>query len=219
MSKVDKERARAAIGEFLKALGLGQAALTDTPARVTDAFADELLRGYSVDVPKLIVEGSELVDGSHDPVLVDDLQVASVCPHHLLVAQGRALVAYVPGSRLLGLGAIAHLVDAFSRRLIFQEQIAGLVTDALMTHLGARGAFCRIQLNHACMGARGAHQAGASVTSWSGRGQLEDPALLETVLGRFLVEPDAPPGARSGSDDEDVSRVHNLPPDEDPEPA
>ncbi len=217
MNQVDKERARAAIAEFLQALGLGHVAATDTPARVTDAFADELLSGYSVDIEAMIAEASESISSPHDPVLVDNLEVSTVCPHHLLVAQGKALVAYVPGERILGLGAVARLVDACSRRLIFQEQIAGAVTDALMTHLGAVGAFCRIQLHHACMGARGAHQPEAVVTTWAGRGALEDPSLLETILGRFLVEPEAESGPES---EEGISRVHNLPPDEeDPEPA
>jgi GTP cyclohydrolase I len=200
---------------------LDHVSLTETPARVTDAFADELLSGYALDLPSLILEGSEEISSPHDPVLIDNIAVSTVCPHHMLVAQGKALVAYVPGPRILGLGAVARVVDACSRRLVFQEQIAGAVADALMNHLGAVGAFCRIQLSHACMGARGAHQADATVTTWAGRGALQDPSLLETVLGRFLVEP-APNGSESKVDEdeeEEVSRVHNLPPEEDPEPA
>ena len=222
MDEVDKERARRAIADFLEALGFAEAARSDTPSRVTDAFCDELLSGYRVDVAKLIAEGSEKVEDPHDPVLIDNLSVSTVCPHHLLVAQGKALVAYVPGERILGLGSVARLVQAFSQRLVFQEQIAGHVAEALMTHLGARGAFCRIQLNHACLAARGARETDAPVTSWAGRGTLRDPGLLETVLGRFLVEPDTNRGEsllEEEDEEEDVSRVHNLPPEEDPEPA
>lgn len=221
MKSVDKDRARRAMAEFLSALGLEGPELASTPARVTDAYADELLSGYGVDLAELIVQGSEPVLVPHDPILIDQLHVATVCPHHLLVAQGKALVAYIPGARILGLGAVARLVDACSRRLVFQEQIASHVADALMDHLGARGAFCRIQLNHACLGARGAQQTQAQVTTWAGRGDLKDPALLEMVLGRFLVEPDDVFAQAAGTDEEDndVSRVHHFPPDQDPPPA
>lgn len=218
MIHVDKQRARRAIAEFLEALGLRGDGLADTPARVTDAFADELLCGYSVDIGELIRGASESLSGPSDPVLVENLNVATVCPHHLLVAQGKALVAYVPGARLLGLGGVAKLVDACSRRLIFQEQIAHSVTQALTEHLGAQGAFCRLQLNHACLGARGSHQADALVTTWSAVGALSDPSLLETVLGRFLVDQTRAPEPVDLDDADDVSRVHNLPPDT-PEPA
>jgi GTP cyclohydrolase I len=214
MKQVDKPRARQAIAEFLQALGLWDETLKDTPARVTDAFVDELLAGHHINLADLIQSGSEAVRGPSDPVLIENLNVATVCPHHLLVAQGKALVAYVPGSRLLGLGTVAQLVDACSRRLVFQEQIAHQVTGALMQHLGAQGAFCRIQLSHACLGARGSHQAEAMVTTWSAVGKLSDPALLETVLGRFLVGPGQDEAVLPHDDDDDgVSQVHNLPPE------
>jgi len=217
MKQVDKPKARQAIADFLQALGLWGEDLKDTPARVTDAFVDELLAGHNIDLSDLIRSGSEVLRGPSDPVLVENLNVATVCPHHLLVAQGKALVAYIPGTKLLGLGTVAKLVDACSRRLIFQEQIAHHVTGALMEHLGAEGAFCRVQLSHACLGARGSHQADATVTTWSAVGKLSDPGILETVLGRFLVGPGQEETALD--DDEDVSRVHNLPPEGGPDPS
>lgn len=222
---VDRERARNAIKEFLAALGHDGPQFAHTPARVTDAFVDELLIGHGIDIKQLINEGSEATTVPHDAILIDNLNVSTVCPHHLLIAQGKALVAYVPNGRILGLGTVAKLVDALCRRLVFQEQIAGDIAQALMEHLGARGAFCRLQLNHACLGARGAHQADAHVTTWAGLGTMLDPTLLETVLGRFLIEPgDAHAPQQSTllnevDDVDDVSQVHNLPSDVPPRPA
>lgn len=219
MKQADKPRARQAIADFLQALGLWDEALKDTPARVTDAFVDELLSGHDINLADLIHSGSEVLHGPSDPVLIENLNVATVCPHHLLVAQGKALVAYIPGPKLLGLGTVAKLVDACSRRLIFQEQIAHQVTGALMQHLGAQGAFCRLQLSHACLGARGSHQADATVTTWSAAGKLSDPGILETVLGRFLVGPGQDEELLAHDDDDDVSQVHNLPPEGGPNPS
>jgi len=107
---VDREGARMAVRAFLRALGHDPAdhpELADTPARVTDAFADELLAGYEIDLGDLIVNGSEPIpEGPNQAglVVVRDLAVASVCPHHLTTSLGRAAVCYLPGQRLLGLG-------------------------------------------------------------------------------------------------------------------
>lgn len=229
---IDRKRAEAAMSEFLQALGLKGPELAETPARVTAAYADELLAGYQVDVRQLIVEGSELIVRPSDPVIVDGIRTATVCPHHFLVAEGSALVAYVPGERVLGLGVVARLVNACSRRLALQEEIAGQVADALMEHAGARGAFCRLQFNHACLRARGATQSSAEVITWAGRGSLENPTLLETVLGRFITgqtDEERMQSARGSASAEpsdaefaapapaeEVSRIHEVPDGADP---
>lgn len=192
----DKPRAEAAVRELLLALGFDPESddeLQDTPARVAAAYGEELLRGYQQDLPALIDLGSEAVEGPlPDAVVVEGIRVVTVCPHHLMTGEGTALVAYLPGERLLGLGTVARIVDVVSRRLILQEKIASLVVDALMQHAGARGAFCRIQLRHACLRARGPEQHTAEAISFAGRGEFEDPRNLELLLGRRLGSSDPP---------------------------
>lgn len=185
--KVDRAAAQRAMADFLRALGQDPSRADETAGRVTRAYVDELLVGHGVDVGRLVIEGSEPTAGATDPVIVDGIETATVCPHHLLVARGTALVAYHPGERLLGLGTIARLVDACSRRLVFQEEIAGSVTSALMDHGGARGAFCRIVLDHACLQTRGERQPRAQAVSFRGDGSFEDVSALELVLGRALT--------------------------------
>jgi GTP cyclohydrolase I len=189
---VDREGARAAVRAFLQALGhdpVDHPELADTPARVTDAFADELLAGYEVDLGDLIVNGSEPIpEGPERPglVMLRDLAVASVCPHHLTTSLGRAAVCYLPGRRLLGLGTVAKLVDALSRRLTFQETIGTRVVEALMGHGQAQGAFCMLGLTHGCLCARGARQPGATVHTSAAAGVLADPGsfgVLSLLLG------------------------------------
>jgi GTP cyclohydrolase I len=183
---IDREAAERAISDFLRALGhdpTKDAALHETPARTTEAFAVELLAGYAVDVQALIEEGSSPLgkraeSACHGIVVVRDIAVAAVCPHHLLPALGSATVAYRPGKRLLGLGVIAHLVDAFARRLTMQEAIGESVVEALIDRAGARGAYCALDLTHSCLSARGAQKHAAVVHTVATGGDLAGPGAV-----------------------------------------
>jgi GTP cyclohydrolase I len=178
---MDKSAARKAIAEFLRALGRDAASepeLGQTPERVVDAFADELLSGYAVDLRALVEDGSTLASTPSGIVALRELAVATVCPHHLMPGLGRANVVYRPGGRVLGLGAIARLVDACARRLVLQETIAEDVVRALIEHAGARGAYCDVTLVHGCLSARGACQANARATSIVRRGELAEGEVL-----------------------------------------
>jgi GTP cyclohydrolase I len=181
---VDRHGAEQAIQAFLKALGHDPAInpeLSRTPALVTEAFERDLLSGYAVDVAALLAAESSMVsrDGARGLVVVSGIQVATVCPHHLLPGMGRATVAYLPGDRLVGIGAIARTVDAFARRLTLQESIGEDVVRALVGHAGARGAYCRLELSHACLSARGARQGNATVLTVARAGsEITDAAVL-----------------------------------------
>jgi GTP cyclohydrolase I len=178
---MDREAAERAVAQFLAALGHdveSDPELSGTPARVVDAFANDLLAGANVDIAQLVAGGSMPTSADHGLVAVRDIAVATLCPHHLLPALGRATVAYQPGPRLLGLGTLAALVDAFSRRLTLQEAISHNVVQALMQHAQARGAWCRIELRHSCLSARGARQSEALVESVASSGTLAAPGAV-----------------------------------------
>jgi GTP cyclohydrolase IA len=193
---VDRAAAARAIGDFLKALGFDPADhpdLADTPERVTEAFADDLLRGQRVDVRELIRKGScEAPPAAQSgPVAVTGIAIATICPHHLLPALGRASIVYLPGKTLLGLGTLTALVDAFARRLTLQETIGQNVVDALMGHAGARGAYCELELEHGCLRARGERQASALVRSSARAGEFSVAAAVSEIslaLGRARGE-------------------------------
>jgi GTP cyclohydrolase IA len=174
---VDRTAAARAIADFLRALGHAPESdpeLSETPERVVEAYADELLSGYGVDLEALLAKGSMPVapDREHGIVVVHEIAIATVCPHHLLPSLGSASIAYLPGSRLLGLGTLATLVEACARRLALQERIGQDVVRALVDHAGARGAYCRICLVHGCLSARGARQSHARVCTTSAAGEL-----------------------------------------------
>lgn len=172
----DVDAARQAMARFLEALGyeLDDPELAETPARVVDAYINELLVGERIDLQRLLEQGSVASD-SDSLVIVRDISVAVMCPHHLLPAQGYATVAYLPGARVLGLGTMAQLVNACSRRLTLQERIGQHVTEALINIAGARGAYCWMRLEHACLRLRGARQAQGVVETVHVDGQLKDP--------------------------------------------
>lgn len=183
---IDREAARAAIAEFLRALGHDpshDAELAQTPSRVTDAFADELLSGYGVDVDALLSEGSEAASGSAPIVAVTGIRTATLCPHHLMPGLGTAAVVYRPGARVLGLGTLARLVEAWARRLSLQEAIAANVVSSLMQKARARGAYCELTMVHGCLSARGACQAGAKVTTVQRAGDLSEGEVLLALRG------------------------------------
>jgi GTP cyclohydrolase I len=194
---VDRDRAIAALRALLQALGHDPAAradLRDTPERAAEAWIAELLVGYTVDPADLLTRGSERLDQgvATGPVVLRDLSVVSVCPHHLLPSLGRATVAYLPGGLLLGLGTVARLVDALARRLTFQEEIGTKVVGALMEHGQARGAWCRLSMQQLCVCARGTRQAGSLVLTSARAGAFEEAgAWAELAL---LVEPGSSEG-------------------------
>ncbi|MDX2053296.1 MAG: GTP cyclohydrolase I [Polyangiaceae bacterium] len=191
----DVRRAERAVLEFLEALGFdpkNDAELRDTPARVAEAFSTQLLNGYDVNLDALFSEGAVNASTSSGQwVLLADLNVATVCPHHLLPALGTATVGYVAGERLFGLGALAGLVDALSRRLILQEAIGEGVVEALMKHAGARAAYCELTLTHSCLNARTPGREHSRVTTVATSANLA-PELLSTLtlaLGRQKSDP------------------------------
>ncbi len=186
---MDREAAARAIDAFLKALGRdpeAEPALRGTGQRVAAAYADELLSGYAVDVDAVLAAnvfaGGWGTSGG-GVVIVRDVPVGTTCPHHLMPSSGSATVAFAPGERLVGVGTVARVVDAFARRLALQEQMGEEVVHALQKHLAPRWAACRIVLGHTCMTARGERSHGARVETVAFVGEGIDAGALYAALG------------------------------------
>jgi GTP cyclohydrolase I len=176
---VDLARAALAIETFLRALGHpvdSDAQLRNTGRLVATAFHDELLAGYRED-PARILHDSIPAEGS-DWVLVRDIDVTCMCPHHLLPASGVVHVGYLPSSKLVGLGAIARLARCYAQRLILQETLCERIAEALVEHLGAAAAGCIADLSPACLTCRGERPAHARVVTFGSAGRLRSDARL-----------------------------------------
>jgi GTP cyclohydrolase I len=187
----------AAVEAFLDALGLPPEVrraddLAATPRRVAEAWTEDLLDGYRHDPRAILAEAMPAT--GRDLVAVTGIDFHSMCPHHLLPSRGVAHVAYVPGPRVVGFGQLARLVDCFAHRLVLEEDLARLVAEALVDHLGAEGAACILDAEQLCLSVRGERRREARAHAQCFRGALADDARLQK---RFfdLVRADAAAGA------------------------
>lgn len=169
---MDPKAAALAIDAFLRAIGRNpdeDPELRGTGERVTEAFLVDLCRGYAVDVAALLHENTLAAPGT-GTVILRDIPVTTTCPHHLMISTGKATVAYEPQGKIVGVGALARLVDAFANRLILQESIGEAVVGALEAHVAPLFCACRIVMSHGCMTARGERRHGAHLETLAFRG-------------------------------------------------
>ena len=169
---MDRDAAARAIEAFLAAIGRDasrEPELAGTGARVADAFVDELCAGYGVDVDALVRGATIAQSGEGSIVELRDVALTTTCPHHLMAGVGKATVAFAPRGKILGVGAIARLLDAFARRLTLQETLGEGVVAAIEANLGPRWVACRIEMSHACMIARGERTHGAKLVTFAVR--------------------------------------------------
>lgn len=181
--QVDLHAAARAIEAFLTALGHPPASdpeLRDTGLLVARAFHEELLAGHRDDPAEILRE--TLTATASDLIVVRNLPVTCICPHHLLPASGVLHIGYLPGGRIVGFGALARLAQAFARRLILQETLCERIADALCQHLGARGAGCIAELSPQCLCARGERPAHATVVTAATSGELRASPALRAEL-------------------------------------
>ncbi len=189
MASIDKQAAAAAIDAFLRAIGRDPSKEPDligTGERVADAYVDELCVGYAVDTKKLVATHAIDTNAPATPgavVIVRDIPLVTMCPHHLLPATGTATVALEPRAKLIGLGTIAALVEAYARRLTLQEYIGEGVVSDLDAVLSPVWVGCRILLAHGCMIARGERAVGSRVETLALRGDRTPDRLLTLGVG------------------------------------
>jgi GTP cyclohydrolase I len=175
------------VGGFLDALGLPDgvrrsADLRATPGRVAEAWRDDLLDGYRLDPAEVL--GGAIRSRASGLVAVTGIDYHSVCPHHLLPSRGVAHVAYLPGGKLVGFGQIARLVDALAHRLVLEEELARQVAEALVEHVGARGAACVLVAEQLCLTVRGERRRSALAHAQCFTGELARDGALQR---RFLA--------------------------------
>lgn len=156
----------AAVTTILRELGEDpeRDGLLKSPARVAQSLRF-LTRGYHQDADKIL--NGALFDVAYDEmVIVKDIEVFSLCEHHLLPFFGRCHVAYLPGDRVIGLSKIPRLVDAFARRLQVQERLTTQIAETIMEKIKPQGVGVVIEAKHLCMIMRGVEkQNSVAITS------------------------------------------------------
>jgi GTP cyclohydrolase I len=186
---VDLPRIERAVREILIAVGEDpdREGLVRTPARVARAYA-ELFAGLRVDPASVITTTFEA--DHEEMVLVRDIDVISLCEHHLLPFHGKAHIGYIPGEhgRITGLSKLARLVEVYARRPQVQERLTAQVADLLMAQLAPRGVIAVLECEHMCMAMRGIQKAGATTVTSAVRGVLSSDAksrseAMSLILG------------------------------------
>lgn len=159
------ETMQAAYKEIIKKSGENpeREGLLKTPERAAKAM-QFLTHGYDID-PKAILESALFHESYSEMVLVKDIEMYSLCEHHLLPFFGKAHVAYIPNGTIVGLSKIPRVIDAFSRRLQVQERLTIEIRDCIQEALNPLGVAVVLECNHMCMQMRGVQKQNSTTTS------------------------------------------------------
>ncbi|MFO7939657.1 MAG: GTP cyclohydrolase I FolE [Bacteroidales bacterium] len=151
--------------EILKLLGedTTREGLEKTPERVSKAM-QFLTKGYNIE-PKDILTSAMFREDYQQMVLVKDIELYSMCEHHMIPFYGKAHVAYIPNKHITGLSKIAHVVEAFARRLQVQERLTMQIRDCIQETLNPLGVAVVIEAHHMCMQMRGVQKQNSSTTT------------------------------------------------------
>lgn len=157
-----------------------------TPLRVARAYA-ELFAGLRVDPGQVL---NTTFDAQHEElVLVRDIEVMSVCEHHLLPFKGVAHIGYIPGphGRITGLSKLARLVEIYARRPQVQERLTAQIVDLLMEKLAPRGVIAVLECEHLCMAMRGIQKDGSKTVTSAVRGIFQTDAKSRSEAMALII--------------------------------
>jgi GTP cyclohydrolase I len=150
--------------------------LLDTPKRVVTAY-EEWFSGYGVDPVDMLQRTFEETEGYDEIVLLRDIRFESFCEHHLAPIIGKAHVAYLPSTRVIGISKLARLIEIFAKRMQIQEKLTAQIANTLDDVLQPKGVAVVIEAQHQCMTTRGVHKPGVSM-------------VTSRLLGAFRSNPD-----------------------------
>jgi len=145
--------------------------LVKTPERAAKAM-DFLTSGYDMDADT-IMQGAIFHEDYNEMVIVKDIELYSLCEHHMLPFFGKAHVAYIPDGRIVGLSKIPRIVDVFARRLQVQERLTQEILDCIQRSLAPQGAAVVIEASHMCMMMRGVQKQNSVTTTSAFTGQFK----------------------------------------------
>jgi GTP cyclohydrolase IA len=187
----NNERIERLVWELLRELGEDPAreGLVNTPKRVAESLAF-LTSGYKADIEELINE-ARFAQETTSMVVVKDIEVYSLCEHHLLPFYGRCHIGYIPRGRVFGVSKLARLVDMYARRLQIQEKLTEQIAYAIKDSINADGVGVMIEARHLCMMMRGVEKQNSMFVTSSVLGVFRtNPATRQEFLS--LVSKPAP---------------------------
>jgi len=150
---------------------LGREGLRDTPQRAAKAM-QHLTQGYRMDLEE-VLNGAVFESSNSEPVVVKQIEIYSLCEHHLLPIIGHAHVAYIPNGKVLGLSKVARICDMYARRLQIQENLTEQIAHAIDTAIKPRGVAVEITAAHMCMMMRGVEKQRSITTTTAMLGEYQ----------------------------------------------
>jgi GTP cyclohydrolase I len=169
--------------KIIKAIGENpeRAGLKDTPKRAAKAMRF-LMQGYEMNIDD-VINNALFPSDTDEMVIVKNIELYSMCEHHMLPFIGKCHVAYIPKGKVLGLSKIARIVDVFARRLQIQENLTNEIANCIVEKTGAAGAAVIIEAKHMCMMMRGVEKQNSVMTTSCMLGAFRNKA---TTRNEFL---------------------------------
>jgi GTP cyclohydrolase IA len=161
--------------------------LLKTPERVAKAM-QYMTQGYQMDA-KAILESAKFHEEVSEMVIVKDIELYSMCEHHMLPFFGKAHIAYIPNGYITGLSKLARVVDVYSRRLQVQERLTTQILEAIKESLNPMGVAVVVEAQHLCMMMRGVQKQNSITTTSAFSGEFQKQAtrseFLKLISGKF----------------------------------
>ena len=176
----NKPRVAALIRELLKELGEDpeREGLRNTPERAAAAWA--FLTGGYRQTPRAVLNGAVFQAHLNHMIILRDIEIYSLCEHHLLPFFGRCHIGYIPKGKVLGVSKLARLVEVFSRRLQLQERLTNQIARELMDHIEPEGVGVVIEARHLCMMMRGVEKQNSSMITSAMLGSFHNATATRT---------------------------------------
>lgn len=167
--------------ELLTAIGEDpkRSELLATPDKFAEAY-QEFFKGVGVDPMSILAEAFPAEQ--NDVVILKDIELVSICEHHLLPFTGVAHIAYLPKDKVVGLGRLPKLVEILAGRPQLQENLTSQIAEAIQTGLGAAGVIVVIEARHHCVASRGARQPEANTVTLRALGTFSEPAARAEIM-------------------------------------
>lgn len=150
--------------------------LLKTPARVAKSLAF-LTRGYRQDI-KRVVNGAKFASGTNHMVVLKDIELYSMCEHHMLPFFGKCAIGYISTGKVLGVSKLARIVDMYARRLQIQERLTEEIANAVMSETGAEGVGVVVRAQHLCMMMRGVEKQNSEMVTSAVLGSFREDAKV-----------------------------------------
>lgn len=179
--------------EILAAIGEDpvRPGLLSTPKRIAESYR-EFFSGLAVDPIEHLAPSTDFTADTPQPgelVLLRDIEFRSMCEHHLLPFAGVAHLAYLPGTRIVGLGALVRVVETLAARPQLQERLTEEIADALQAGLDARGVLVVVDATHGCVTARASRQTRSTTVTLASRGILSQPVERAEIMALIAATP------------------------------